>query len=186
MICSLYIQSLKTTRPWRSFQTLWMSCRNITVKSLPLPRLNILRLLSDLFACLLSLPNPFSWCRSWECHTDRVHLGAVSLRCGKVAWELPGLSGTSEGGPRGQPRWRHCCQEPWRAGPAWAVGPALYCLRVAIFAFCCSRDGQWMLTKAHSGFAEPLHFKCCWDRRAENHVWELWLQEMEHYDSVYF
>lgn len=101
MICSLYIQSLKTTRLWRSFQTLWMSCRNITVKSLPLPRLNILRLLSDLFACLLSLPNPFSWCRSWECHTDSVHLGAVSLRCGKVAWELPGLSGTSEGGAQG-------------------------------------------------------------------------------------
>ena len=115
-----------------------MSCRNITLKPLPLPRLNTPRLLSDLSACLLSLPNPFSLYRSWECHVDSVRLCAVSLRCGKVAWELPGLSGTSEGGPRGQPRRRHCCQEPWRTGSAWAVGPAPYCLRVAIFAFCCS------------------------------------------------
>lgn len=97
------------------------------------------------FACLLS-PSliPFRYTGAGECHRNNVSLCAISLRRGKVAWELSGLRGTSERGPRGQPRWQGCCREPRRTGSAWAVGPAPYCLHVAIFAFCCNRDEQWI------------------------------------------
>lgn len=80
---------------WRSFETLWLSCRNVTVKLLPFPRLNIPGWLSFLH---VTPPCPFLFHHlgAGSCHMDNVILCIVSLRYGEVAWESPVLRGISE------------------------------------------------------------------------------------------
>lgn len=107
------------TTLWRSFQTLWMSCRNITVKPLPFPKLNIPRWLSDFLHVSPPSPIPFHSVGAGKCLMDHVNLYALSLRYGEVAWELSVLRGTSERSQWGQVM--GCCRCPWRIHSAWAV-----------------------------------------------------------------
>lgn len=98
---------------WRSCQTFWMSCRNITLKPLPVPRLNIPRWDLVTFACLSSLPNPFSSHKSWRVPQGLCELMcALSLGCGEVAWALSVLRGTSGRQPRSGRRWRAVADGP--------------------------------------------------------------------------
>lgn len=60
-----------------------------------------------------------------------------------MAWELSVLRGASERHPEVGPG----CGAVAYSREAWAVGTALYCLWVAIFAFCYDRDEQWIKKK---------------------------------------
>lgn len=120
MTCSFYLLVFEDHKTlWRSFQTLWMSCRNITVKPLPFPRLNIPRSLSDFLHVSPPSPIPFHSVGAGKCLMANVNLYALSLRYGEVAWELSVLRGTSERSQWGQVTC--CCQCPRRIHSAWAV-----------------------------------------------------------------
>lgn len=136
MICSLYIQSLKTMRPWRSLQSLWMSCRNVTVKPLPFLRRNIPRLLSDSLHVSSPSLTPSPYLKAGECHVDNVnswYLWGVARWRGRCL--RPAVLGEVT---RGWPRVRGCCQWPRRTGSAWAV-----CLSSSVLP-SCSHLGLWL------------------------------------------
>lgn len=92
---------------------------------------------------------------STVCSISEVSWGGMGAAC---AWRYLGEV------TQGWPRQRGHFWEPCRTSSAWAVCTALYCLCVAIFAFCCNRDEQRIRQRP---VASPLSFKCCLNYRAE-------------------